>query len=227
MKYIFEDFARFAEAYGLEINMGPLADTGKACRGFLFAERSGKGKPCHDRIFQALWLEGGKTSATIKRSSQSPTNVGSTEMHSSKVSKRRVLTPRNLSDQTLRLKLMACLASPSSSTTAKSSGATTESSGWRGRSEGRTSSGAENERPMARRRDCPRAEVKDDNVTRDIAATYREIRLREGDHLPAYQAAVRVYKGHHPTVSDAAAREAVNKILTAALAALPDRKRGS
>ncbi len=69
--------------------------------------------------------------------------------------------------------------------------------------------------------------VQDDNVTRDVAATYREIRLREGDHLPAYQAAVRVYKGHHPTVSDVAAREAVNKILAVALAALPDRKRGS
>ncbi len=69
--------------------------------------------------------------------------------------------------------------------------------------------------------------VQDDSVTRDVAATYREIRLREGDHLPAYQAAVRVYKGRHPTVSDAAAREAVTKILAAALAALPDRKRGS
>ncbi len=69
--------------------------------------------------------------------------------------------------------------------------------------------------------------AQDDNVTRDIAATYREIRLRDGDHLPAYRAAVRVYKGHHPTVSDAAAREAVNKILAAALAALPERKRGS
>ena len=57
--------------------------------------------------------------------------------------------------------------------------------------------------------------MQDDNVTRDVAATYREIRLREGDHLPAYQAAVRVYKGHHPTVSDLAAREAVNKILYA------------
>ncbi len=65
--------------------------------------------------------------------------------------------------------------------------------------------------------------MQDDNVTRDrVAATYREIRLRKGDHFPAYQAAVRVYKGHHPTVSDAAARNAVNKILTAALAALPD-----
>ncbi len=67
--------------------------------------------------------------------------------------------------------------------------------------------------------------MQDDNVTRDIAATYREIRLREGDHAPAYQAAVRVYKGHHPTVSDAAARNAVNKIVAVALAALPDRKR--
>ena len=64
--------------------------------------------------------------------------------------------------------------------------------------------------------------MQDDNVTRDVAATYREIRLREGGHVPAYQAAVRVYKGHHPTVGDAAAREAVNKILYAA-----PRERGS
>ncbi len=69
--------------------------------------------------------------------------------------------------------------------------------------------------------------MQNDNVTRDVAATYREIRLREGDHVPAYQAAVRVYKGHHPTVSDAAARKAVNKIVAVALAALPERKRGN
>ncbi|MCH8113837.1 MAG: hypothetical protein IH905_18110 [Proteobacteria bacterium] len=67
--------------------------------------------------------------------------------------------------------------------------------------------------------------MQDDNVTRDrVAATYREIRLRDGDHLPAYQSAVRVYKGHHPTISDAAARDAVNKILAVALG---DPKRGS
>ncbi len=58
MKYLFEDVARFAEAYGLELNMGPTADTGRACRGFLFAEGAGKGKPYHDRIYQARWLEG-------------------------------------------------------------------------------------------------------------------------------------------------------------------------
>ena len=69
--------------------------------------------------------------------------------------------------------------------------------------------------------------MQDDNVTWDVAATYREIRLREGDHFPAYQAAVRVYKRHHPPVSDAAARKAVNKIVAVALAALPDRKRGN
>ena len=58
--------------------------------------------------------------------------------------------------------------------------------------------------------------MQDDNVTRDVAATYRKIRLRAGDHLPAYKAAVRVYKGHHPTVGDAAAREAVSKIVATA-----------
>ena len=58
MKYIFEDIARFADAYCLDLNMGPFSDTGKACRGFLFAEGAGKGKPYHERIYQALWLEG-------------------------------------------------------------------------------------------------------------------------------------------------------------------------
>ena len=58
--------------------------------------------------------------------------------------------------------------------------------------------------------------MRDDNITRDVATTYRDIRQREGDHRPAYKAAVRAYKGHHPTVSDAAAREAVNKIVAAA-----------
>ena len=40
MTYLLEDIARFTEAYGLELNMGPFADTGKACRGFLFADRN-------------------------------------------------------------------------------------------------------------------------------------------------------------------------------------------
>ena len=66
--------------------------------------------------------------------------------------------------------------------------------------------------------------VQDDSVTRDVAATYREIRVRDGDHLSAYQAAVRVYKGHHPTVSDAVARDAVSKIVATAFR---DRERDS
>ena len=88
---------------------------------------------------------------------------------------------------------------------------------------------AETSRPTRTFRQAPRqraekARVQDDNVTRDrVAATYREIKLREGG-APAYQAAVRVYKGHHPTVSDAAARKAVNKIVAAVL---HDRKQGS
>ncbi len=58
MQYFHEDIARFAEAYGLKFDMGPFADTGKACRGFLFADKAGQGKPFHDRIYEARWLEG-------------------------------------------------------------------------------------------------------------------------------------------------------------------------
>jgi hypothetical protein len=58
--------------------------------------------------------------------------------------------------------------------------------------------------------------VQDDSAARDVLATYHEVRHRKSKELDAYQAAVRVYKGHHPTVSDRAAREAVNKILAVA-----------
>ncbi|MFQ5974012.1 MAG: 2-hydroxychromene-2-carboxylate isomerase [Alphaproteobacteria bacterium] len=58
MRYIREDIARFATAYGIAFNVGPFADTGRACRGFLFAREAGNGKPYHDRIFEARWLEG-------------------------------------------------------------------------------------------------------------------------------------------------------------------------
>ena len=58
MRYIVEDIARFAKAYGLTLNMGAFADTGQACRGFLFADKAGKGTPYHDRVFEARWLEG-------------------------------------------------------------------------------------------------------------------------------------------------------------------------
>ena len=58
MKYILEDVTRFTKAYGIEINMGPFSDTGRANRGFLFAQGAGKGRPFHDRVYQARWLEG-------------------------------------------------------------------------------------------------------------------------------------------------------------------------
>ena len=58
IRYIFEDFARFAEAYGIALDRGPFADTGGACRGFLFARAAGQGKPYHDRVYEALWLAG-------------------------------------------------------------------------------------------------------------------------------------------------------------------------
>ncbi len=58
MQYLREDIARFAEAYGLRLDMGPFADTGRACRGFLFANEAGHGRAYHDRVYAARWLEG-------------------------------------------------------------------------------------------------------------------------------------------------------------------------
>ncbi len=57
-RYIREDVARFAAAYGLALDPGPFADTAKACRGFLFADEAGQGKAYHDRVYRARWLEG-------------------------------------------------------------------------------------------------------------------------------------------------------------------------
>ena len=56
--------------------------------------------------------------------------------------------------------------------------------------------------------------MQDDNAAKDVFATYREVLGRRSKELAAYQAAVRVYKGHHPTVSDRVARAAVDEILT-------------
>ncbi len=58
MRYLIEDVARFVDAYGLVLNAGPFSDTGKACRGFLFADQAGTGKPYHDRVYEARWLTG-------------------------------------------------------------------------------------------------------------------------------------------------------------------------
>ena len=58
MRYIIQDVARFAEAYGLDIDPGPFSDTGRACRGYLFAKDAGGGTPFYDRVYEARWLEG-------------------------------------------------------------------------------------------------------------------------------------------------------------------------
>lgn len=58
IQYMFQDIARFAKAYGLKLNPGPFADTGRACLGFLFASEAGTGKEFHDRVYRARWLEG-------------------------------------------------------------------------------------------------------------------------------------------------------------------------
>ena len=58
MQYMREDFRRIADAYELELDPGPFADTGKACRGFLFANANGTGKAYHDLVYRARWLEG-------------------------------------------------------------------------------------------------------------------------------------------------------------------------
>ncbi len=57
MRYLREDVARFADAYGLRLNPGPFADTRLACVGFLFARAEGRGKAFHDRVFAARFLD--------------------------------------------------------------------------------------------------------------------------------------------------------------------------
>ena len=58
LKYLFEDVGRFAEEYGLSLNPGPFADTGNACRGFLYAQEKGGAREYHDAVYAARWLEG-------------------------------------------------------------------------------------------------------------------------------------------------------------------------
>ena len=50
-------------------------------------------------------------------------------------------------------------------------------------------------------------------AVRDTATAYRETRLTGAGDLPAYEAALKVYLGHHPTVSDGVARQAVSEII--------------
>ena len=57
-KYIFEDVGRFFKAYGIRTNPGPFADTGRACRGFFFAQEKGARQAYHDGIYAARWSEG-------------------------------------------------------------------------------------------------------------------------------------------------------------------------
>jgi 2-hydroxychromene-2-carboxylate isomerase len=56
-RYVFEDVVRFADAYGLRLRPGPFTDTRRACLGFLHANARGRGKPYHDRVFAARFLE--------------------------------------------------------------------------------------------------------------------------------------------------------------------------
>ena len=58
MRYLFEDVRRFADAYGLTLNPGPIADTQRACLGFLFAREEGRGLAYHDAVYAARFLEG-------------------------------------------------------------------------------------------------------------------------------------------------------------------------
>ena len=58
IKYMQEDVRRFADAYGLRLNPGPLADSKKACLGFLFAQERGRGTAYHDGVYTARWLNG-------------------------------------------------------------------------------------------------------------------------------------------------------------------------
>ena len=58
MKYLQEDFRRFADAYGLRLHPGPFADSKKACLGFFFAQERGRRKAYHDGVYTARWLDG-------------------------------------------------------------------------------------------------------------------------------------------------------------------------
>jgi 2-hydroxychromene-2-carboxylate isomerase len=58
VKYLQEDFRRFADAYSLHLNPGPLADSKKACVGFFFAQAHGCGTAYHDGVYAARWLDG-------------------------------------------------------------------------------------------------------------------------------------------------------------------------
>jgi 2-hydroxychromene-2-carboxylate isomerase len=57
IRYILEDVARFADAYGLALRPGPFADTKKACLGFFFARDQGRERDYHDGVYRARWLE--------------------------------------------------------------------------------------------------------------------------------------------------------------------------
>lgn len=58
LAYMLADVDRFADAYGLELNPGPFADSGSACRGFFYAQRKGLGPLYRRAVFAARWLEG-------------------------------------------------------------------------------------------------------------------------------------------------------------------------
>jgi 2-hydroxychromene-2-carboxylate isomerase len=58
VKYMFADVRRFADAYGLHLNPGPLADSKKACLGFFVAQEHGRGKAYHDGVYTGRWLDG-------------------------------------------------------------------------------------------------------------------------------------------------------------------------
>ena len=62
LRYLFEDVGRFAELYGLKLNPGPMADTRKACLGFLYARDCGRGKAYHDAVYRARFLDAARES---------------------------------------------------------------------------------------------------------------------------------------------------------------------
>jgi 2-hydroxychromene-2-carboxylate isomerase len=59
IRYIGEDVRRFAAAYGIAMRPGPIADTRRACLGFLWAAAQGRGTAYHDGVYAARFAEGG------------------------------------------------------------------------------------------------------------------------------------------------------------------------
>ena len=63
IRYLLEDFGRFADVYGLKLDPGPFADTRRACLGAFYAREEGCERAYHRAVYRARFLEGGDIGA--------------------------------------------------------------------------------------------------------------------------------------------------------------------